>query len=355
MPKIVFGNISNFSNNNLNDNLKGENKRLVENRVVQVNFKKSKVNVNNVNVKKNKRRSNYDEQNENITKSLERKVKRICIQNDRKALQHAKQKANLEKENSFESKAPDNRINCNPSFGSHSSRHSSASFTSGSLVTINNSSTSLNESTLLESNKRESAKSPTIIVLDDTVVNSTDDVEHQYDPFDDYEPPQDLPENVEDYDKSQLNDVFSEPNYARDIFAFYKQKEMQYLTKKYLHTQNDLTKSMRAVLIDWLVEIQESFELNHETLYLAIKIIDQYLMQKKISRSDFQLLGATAMLIAAKYDERLPPACDDFLYICDDAYDKRNLILMEMEVLATLDFCIGFPLSYRFLRRYARV
>ena len=46
----------------------------------------------------------------------------------------------------------------------------------------------------------------------------------------------------------------------------------------YIHeAQPDLTVSMRAVLVDWLVEVQESFELNHETLYTAIKIVDIYL------------------------------------------------------------------------------
>lgn len=33
-----------------------------------------------------------------------------------------------------------------------------------------------------------------------------------------------------------------------------------------------LTKWMRSLLVDWMVEIQESFELNHETLYLGVKV-----------------------------------------------------------------------------------
>ena len=41
--------------------------------------------------------------------------------------------------------------------------------------------------------------------------------------------------------------------------------------------QADITESMRAILVDWLVEVQESFELNHETLYTAVKLMDLYL------------------------------------------------------------------------------
>jgi cyclin B len=57
---------------------------------------------------------------------------------------------------------------------------------------------------------------------------------------------------------------------------------------------------MRGILIDWLVEVQESFELNHETLYTAVKIVDLYLSKKQIKKEDLQLLGATACLIASK-------------------------------------------------------
>ena len=41
--------------------------------------------------------------------------------------------------------------------------------------------------------------------------------------------------------------------------------------------QPHLSERMRSVLVDWLVEVQESFELNHETLYTAVKMIDIYL------------------------------------------------------------------------------
>lgn len=45
----------------------------------------------------------------------------------------------------------------------------------------------------------------------------------------------------------------------------------------YLPRQKDLTRQMRAILVDWMVEVQENFELNHETLYQAVKIVDIYL------------------------------------------------------------------------------
>ena len=59
---------------------------------------------------------------------------------------------------------------------------------------------------------------------------------------------------------------------------------------------------MRAILVDWLVEIQENFELNHETLYLAVKLTDLYLSRVEVDKELLQLLGSAAVFIASKFD-----------------------------------------------------
>lgn len=46
---------------------------------------------------------------------------------------------------------------------------------------------------------------------------------------------------------------------------------------------------------------------------------------------------------------------DDFLFICDGAYNQGELISMELDVFRTINYDLGFPLSYRFVRRYAKV
>ena len=59
--------------------------------------------------------------------------------------------------------------------------------------------------------------------------------------------------------------------------------------------------SMRGILVDWMVEVQESFELNHETLYTGVKLVDIYLSRVKgVPKTQLQLCGATALLIACK-------------------------------------------------------
>ncbi|KYM98486.1 G2/mitotic-specific cyclin-B3 [Cyphomyrmex costatus] len=164
-----------------------------------------------------------------------------------------------------------------------------------------------------------------------------------------------LPEGVQwDFDVENWLDPYQVSHYAMDIFEYLKNREHLFPVGDYMDRQVCLSQWMRALLVDWMVEVQESFELNHETLYLAVKLVDLYLTKMTVGKETLQLLGAASLFIASKFDERIPPMVEDFLYICDGAYTQRELIKMEMNVLKVVNFDLGIPLSYRFLRRYAR-
>lgn len=70
-----------------------------------------------------------------------------------------------------------------------------------------------------------------------------------------------------------------------------------------------------------MVEVQESFELNHETLYLAVKLVDLFLtkstkkqlIEQHLTKEELQLLGASALFIASKFDV----SCLNFFYYLD--------------------------------------
>lgn len=74
------------------------------------------------------------------------------------------------------------------------------------------------------------------------------------------------------------------------------------MTKPYINKNSDITEQMRTILVDWLIEVQENFALFHETLYLAVQILDHYLERKPVKREYLQLVGATSMLIASKFE-----------------------------------------------------
>lgn len=58
---------------------------------------------------------------------------------------------------------------------------------------------------------------------------------------------------------------------------------------------------MRAILLDWLIEVCEVYKLHRETYYLTIDYLDRYLsLKENISKNQLQLIGITCLFIASK-------------------------------------------------------
>ncbi|KAK8472992.1 hypothetical protein PHAVU_001G025700 [Phaseolus vulgaris] len=119
--------------------------------------------------------------------------------------------------------------------------------------------------------------------------------------------------------------------------------------------QNDVDDNMRGLLVDWLVEVAEEYELVSDTLYFCVAYIDRFLSLNVLSRERLQLLGVAAMLIASKYEEVKPPEVEDFCYITDNTYSKEEVVNMEADVLMALKFELGAPTVRTFLRRFCGV
>lgn len=61
------------------------------------------------------------------------------------------------------------------------------------------------------------------------------------------------------------------------------------------------------------------------------------------------------MLIASKYEEIYAPEVRDFVYITDNAYDRKEILDMEQQILQKLEFSVTTPSAYRFLERFFKV
>ena len=100
------------------------------------------------------------------------------------------------------------------------------------------------------------------------------------------------------------------------------EKEIKYSPKMgYMEMQGDINEQMRAILIDWLVEVHYRFRLKSETLFQTVWII---------------------------------PQLNEFIDITDGAYVKNELIEMEKKVLKVLDFNIVAPTANDFYNIIAK-
>ncbi|KAF4794753.1 Cyclin-A1 [Turdus rufiventris] len=141
--------------------------------------------------------------------------------------------------------------------------------------------------------------------------------------------------------------------YAEDIHQYLREAEVRFRPKPYyMKKQPDITTGMRAILVDWLVEVGEEYKLRTETLYLAVNFLDRFLSCMSVLRGKLQLVGTAAILLAAKYEEIYPPDVDEFVYITDDTYTKKQLLRMEHLLLKVLGFDLTAPTINQFLLQY---
>ena len=163
------------------------------------------------------------------------------------------------------------------------------------------------------------------------------------------------PEGVKDLDTEDLDDPQMVAEYAADIFEYLRDLECSSLPNpRYMNHQDELDWKTRGVLVDWLVEVHTRFHLLPETLFLAVNIVDRFLSAKVVQLDRLQLVGVTAMFIAAKYEEVLSPSVGSFRHVADDGFTEAEILSAERFMLGTLNYDLSYPNPMNFLRRVSK-
>ncbi|XP_008321105.1 G1/S-specific cyclin-E2 [Cynoglossus semilaevis] len=144
---------------------------------------------------------------------------------------------------------------------------------------------------------------------------------------------------------------------ADDVWINMLNKELKYVhDKSYLQSHPKLQPSMRAILLDWLLEVSEVYSLHRQTAYLAQDYFDRFMLtQQDVNKDYLQLIGITALFIASKIEEIYPPKIFEFAYVTDGACDMWDIQRTELHILKALDWnlCPETPISW--LKLYAQV
>merc|ERR1711872_26581 len=165
-----------------------------------------------------------------------------------------------------------------------------------------------------------------------------------------------FPVGVADIDEKDLENPQLCAEYTQDVYSYLRKLEPSSAVRAGHLLGCSINDKMRAVLVDWLVEVQVQFKLLQETLFSTISIVDRFLAVegRSVTRSKLQLVGVAAMFLASKVEEVFAPACSDFVYITDHAYTEDAIKQMEIKILQTLKFNLFEPLSIHFLRRFSK-
>ncbi|KAH7041972.1 cyclin-like protein [Macrophomina phaseolina] len=159
------------------------------------------------------------------------------------------------------------------------------------------------------------------------------------------------PEDIED----EAWDTSMVAEYGDEIFDYMRQLEDRMRPNPfYMENQAEIQWSMRSVLMDWLVQVHHRFTLLPETLFLAVNYVDRFLSCKVVSLGKLQLVGATAIFVAAKYEEINCPSVSEIVYMVDGGYTVDEILKAERFMLSMLQFELGWPGPMSFLRRISK-
>ena len=134
--------------------------------------------------------------------------------------------------------------------------------------------------------------------------------------------------------------------YQLSIFDFLRKKDSKFsLNPLYMETQLDINPRMRSILIDWLIDVHIKFKLVPQTLFMTVDLIDRFLSKQPIARQALQLVGITALMIVAKYEEIYPPKMRNYVQVTADTYTINELKNMEGKILLALEFNLNTIIS----------
>uniref|UniRef100_A0A7S0HEJ3 Cyclin N-terminal domain-containing protein n=1 Tax=Hanusia phi TaxID=3032 RepID=A0A7S0HEJ3_9CRYP len=159
-----------------------------------------------------------------------------------------------------------------------------------------------------------------------------------------------------DIDSKDAGNQFAVTEYLSDIHRMLRVNEERcIIDQNYMSRQPDINARMRVILNDWLIEVHLKFKLRQETLYLCFQLIDRFLSSNTVPRQSLQLVGMTGLMLASKYEEIYPPEIRDYIYICDNAYTRDQILKMEQTMLNKLNYTLSLPTCWSWMKRFAKV
>lgn len=145
-----------------------------------------------------------------------------------------------------------------------------------------------------------------------------------------------------------------------ELWQVMRRKELKFThDPSYLKRHLNIEPQMRAILLDWLVEISYAYRLHRETWYLALEYMDRFLtcskQQMRVDR--LQLIGMTSLFLAAKVEEIYPPKLKE-LASHMESYSSDNedaISQFELFMLKTLNWEISPVTANTWLMTYLQI
>lgn len=112
-----------------------------------------------------------------------------------------------------------------------------------------------------------------------------------------------------------------------------------------------LSASSRRIVIGWLIEVCCELNLQQDTLFLAVSLLDRFTaVSPTLHKHILQLAATACFFVAAKDWETRELLVEDCVHMADNTFCAEDLPRMEWMVLEALQWKTRAPTSFSFLQ-----
>ncbi|KAJ3349433.1 hypothetical protein GGF32_005631 [Allomyces javanicus] len=141
--------------------------------------------------------------------------------------------------------------------------------------------------------------------------------------------------------------------YAGEILDYLMLREKDFMPNPtYAQDRADVSWSLRAEAVDYVMRVHLQLALTQETLHLAVNLLDRFLSRHHVGAGKMQCACLAVLLMAAKIEEMTCPDIGTMLaFVSGVPMTTDQLVHAEQVVLRTLDYDVWAPGPCSFLRR----
>ena len=155
------------------------------------------------------------------------------------------------------------------------------------------------------------------------------------------------------------NIVFDPQNldeYRDDIIRLIVETEssniLNYSKEKIFELQDPLLtfEEKRKNIIEIMFYYNAKWELNPDSIFLAVNIMDRYINKIKLEKDEYELVGLASFMIGSKYEDIYSPNAKCLSRLYNFKYESESILEKEVQILNTLDYSLLYTSSYKILK-----
>lgn len=107
----------------------------------------------------------------------------------------------------------------------------------------------------------------------------------------------------------------------------------------YMKCQPWICAEMRSVLVQWMAEIVNWFNLSDKTFFVSVSLVDRFLSKRTCKKNSLQLVAITAIYVASKLEEIFELTTVNCAAFVDGSFPS-DVAQMELILLISLNYRI---------------